>query len=100
MAPTRADTILRLANRGNVILIGRGAHVITRNLNNVSHCAWSVRFRSGPNISSNFEALADRPLSYNLVINTDAVPHERAARLIAEAGLAAVQHKHPPERAA
>jgi cytidylate kinase len=112
------ETILRLADRGNAILIGRGAHVVTSKLDYVFHV------RLVGSLESRIEhiqetrgvgrkdALAlirreDRgrqrylkkyfgkdigdPLSYHLVINTDLVPYERAARLIGEAALDYVQ---------
>ena len=109
-----AETILHLADRGNVILIGRGAHVITRGLGYVFHVrlVGSLESRIGHVQETRGvgrkEALAqirredrgrrrylkkyfgkdiDDPLSYHLVINTDLVPYESAARLIGETAL-------------
>lgn len=108
------ETILRLADRGNAIIIGRGAHVITSKLGYVFHVrlvgSLDSRIEHIREIRDvgRKEALAqirredrgrqrylkkyfgkdiDDPLSYHLVINTDFVPYERAARLIGEAAL-------------
>src|SRR5262249_48846550 len=109
-----AETILHLANRGNAILIGRAAQVITSHLDHVFHVrlVGSIEKRI-EHISEirgigKTEALAlirqeDRgrqrylkkyfgkdiadPLSYHLVVNTDSGPYERASRLIGEAAL-------------
>jgi hypothetical protein len=107
-----ADTILHLAQRGNVVVIGRGANIITRKLDSVLH----VRLVGSPAKRINYlravkrlsaqEASAyvhdqdlgrkryvkkyfgediDDPLLYHLVINTDLVPYTEAARMIAHA---------------
>lgn len=112
-----ADTILRLAELGNVILIGRAANVITRKLAHVFHVRLVGSVEQRVKYMQELErldhkaalAIVDRedlgrrrylkkyfdediadPLLYHLVINTDLVPHEEAARLIAEAVTAKV----------
>jgi cytidylate kinase len=107
-----ADTILHLAELGNVILIGRGANVITRKLDYVFHVRLvgsvekRVHYLEGYTQLDHKAALAlahredlgrrrylrkyfdcdiDDPLLYNLVINTDIVPYSKAANLIAQA---------------
>lgn len=103
------ETILRLARLGHVILIGRGAHMITANMPGVFH----VRLIAAPadrlehaqrcyEMSLNearefiaredkgrarylkkyFEVEADDPLNYHLVINTSKVSYDTAADLI------------------
>jgi Cytidylate kinase-like family len=107
-----ADTILHLAELGNVIFIGRAANIITARLNYAFHVrlVGSPERRArhmaeleglAPKAARQFIRHADRgreryvrkyfkqhiedPLLYHLVINTDAVPYEEAARLIGEA---------------
>jgi cytidylate kinase len=106
------DTILRLAELGNVILIGRGATFITSKFDYVFHVrlvgSLERRVKHIQEVAhlSKEDALArirreDRgrerylkkyfntdlndPLLYHLVINTDLVPYEEAARIIADA---------------
>lgn len=115
------DTILRLAKQGNVILIGRGANVITRHLEHAFHVrlvgSIEMRIRHiqelqgvSKRAASEFIQAEDRgrrrylrkhfgkdpddPLLYHLVINTDLVPYERAARMIGESVL---QYRHCPQ---
>lgn len=110
-----ADTILHLAEVGNVILIGRGANIITGKLDHAFHVrlVGSLERRIAHLIDYKHlslpEATAyartedqgrkryvkkyygsdiDDPLLYHLVINTDRVPYEDAARMIADAMLA------------
>lgn len=107
-----ADTILHLAELGNVILLGRGAHVITRRLDFMLHVRlvgalenrvrnvqqtegleakaaqdWVNRQDLGRRryLKKYFNCDIEDPLLYHLVINTDLVPYDEAARLIAEA---------------
>lgn len=109
-----SDTILRLANRGNVILIGRGAHIITRQLHHVFHVRLvgslerRIQYYQDSRAVNRAEAVAlirredrgrrrylkkyfghnvDDPVSYDLVLNTDCLTHQKAARLIADAAL-------------
>jgi cytidylate kinase len=107
-----ADTILHLAQLGNVILIGRGANIITRRLDFVFHVRLVRSFdRRVANIqrseglslkaARDFVRREDRgrkryvkkyflkdvndPLLYHVVINTDLVPEWEAALMIGEA---------------
>lgn len=108
------ETILRLAEMGNCILVGRGAHVIASHLPNAFHVrlvgspeARASRVMESRGISRKaaaafvaredkarrqfvkkfFKVEVDDPLTYHLVLNTDRVPLEEAARLIADAVL-------------
>jgi cytidylate kinase len=110
-----SETILRLVELGNVILVGRGGGLITRNLDYVLHVrlvgslakrvehmqvlnGWSAKqareFVEREDLGRKrylkkyFSMDIDDPLLYHLVINTDIVPYEDAARLIGEAVLA------------
>jgi cytidylate kinase len=107
-----ADTILRLAALGNVILIGRGANILTAKLEHAFHvrlvgsverrveyiqehqhlgreaAAEYVRVEDLGRrryVKKYYGADIDDPLLYHLVINTDRVPYAEAARMIAEA---------------
>jgi cytidylate kinase len=109
-----AETILRLASLGNVILIGRGAAIITAKLDHVFNVrlVGSLekrvrRFQEANHLSAKeamervhkedlgrrrylkkyFDKDIDDPLLYHLVINTDLVPYEQAARMVADAVL-------------
>ena len=109
-----ADTVLRLAELGNVILIGRGGHVVTRRLPYVFHVRlvgslerrvehiqqlndlsrkkaldWVQREERGRRrfLKKYFNRDINDPLLYHLVINTDLISHEEAARIIADAVL-------------
>lgn len=104
-----ADTMLRLAELGNVILIGRAANLITRDLDYMFHvrlvgsfdkrvqyiaelehlspkaaAAFVRREDSGRRryVKKYFGADVDDPLLYHLVINTDWVSYEDAAQWI------------------
>jgi cytidylate kinase len=109
-----ADTILHLAELGSVIVIGRGANVITRKLDYVFHVrlvgSLEKRLEHAQQLNqlSSKEARAvieredrgrrrylkkyfgkdiDDPLLYHLVINTDLVSYDQAARMIGDAVL-------------
>jgi cytidylate kinase len=109
-----SDTILRLAELGNVILIGRGATMLTRKLDYVFHvrlvgslekrvqhiqelqhlgreAALDVIRQEDRGrkryMKQYFETNLEDPLLYHLSINTDLVPYEEAARIIADAML-------------
>jgi hypothetical protein len=116
-----AETILQLAELGNVILIGRGANVITRRMPHVFHVRiiGSVARRSEllqefDHLSAK-EALArierqdlarkrfvkkyfgadiDNPLLYHLVINTDLIPIEKVAGIISHGMLNDAPARH------
>jgi cytidylate kinase len=110
------ETVLRLAELGNVILVGRGANVITARLKHVFH----VRLVGSPELrlerlqktlhldaeaarqlmekndagrrrylKEYFGAEIDDPLLYHLTINTDRIDEAEAARLIVTAVQAA-----------
>jgi cytidylate kinase len=109
-----SETILRLAELGNVILIGRGANVITRKLSRVFHvrlvgsleqrvkrlqelnqqtCKEATRFAQSEDLARQrylkqfFNKNIDDPLLYHLVINTDFITLDEAARMISLAVL-------------
>jgi cytidylate kinase len=115
-----ADTILHLAEVGNVILIGRGAHVITRKLEYAFHVRLIgsleqrvKRMQEMEHLTSQsalelvqkedlgrrrylkkyFNKDIDDPLLYHLVINTDLMPCEEAAQMIAQAVAPQLQHQ-------
>lgn len=109
-----AETILRLMQLGNVILIGRGAHLITARLPGAFHVRLVAPlaeriehahrfYNMTPTeardfvdredkgrrryLKKYFAADGENPLHYHLVINTGLVSYEAAAALIAEAAL-------------
>lgn len=106
-----AETILRLAKMGYVVLVGRGANVITSKLENVFHVRLigslehrierveqvydldrpgAIEFIHREDkgrrryLKDNFGKDIDDPLLYHLVINTDRVSYEAAARMICD----------------
>jgi len=118
------ETILRLAEQGHVILIGRGANIITGKLQHVFHVrlvgSMERRIRHIQEIrgvghksalafihnedrgrrrylKKHFGQDLDDPLLYHMVINTDRVPYERAAQIIGAAVLAGT-HPRRDER--
>jgi cytidylate kinase len=123
-----SETILRLADRGNVIIIGRAANVITRGLNYAFHVRLvgslekrlaHVQQVTGLDgnaaldyirkedrgrqryLKKYFEADLDNPLLYHLVINTDLVSYDRAAAMITDGALDRFYKLNPaPERRA
>lgn len=109
-----SQTILNLAQMGHVILVGRGANVITRRLANGFHVRlvgslpkrinyMMERFRLTEKQASSlikkkdqgrkhylkkyFDKDIDDPLLYDLVVNTDHVSYDEAARIIGDAVL-------------
>jgi len=105
-----SETILNLAQMGNVILVGRGSHIITKRLENGFH----VRLIASPEkrvehlqeyykldrkkalkfmekedkgrrdyVKEHFDQNIDDPLGYDLVINTDRFSYDHTAKLIA-----------------
>lgn len=105
------ETILRLAERGNVILIGRGANVITRQIEQAFHVRLVASLETrvehireiqnlGKRAALEFIRKEDRgrtrylkkyfgkdledPLLYHLVLNTDTMTYNQAARLIGD----------------
>jgi len=109
-----SETILHLAQIGNVILVGRGASIITRKLEWGFHVrlVGSLRKRTQrvmefskvdktqaeeliakwdkgrkKYLNEYFNKNIDDPLLYDLIINTDFVSHDNAAKIIANAAL-------------
>jgi cytidylate kinase len=107
-----AETILHLAELGQVIFIGRGANLVTGRMHDAFHVRLVGTFEKRlehVQAYNHLEAKAARefilredrgrerylrkyfgqdiadPLLYHLVINTDLIPYERAARMIGEA---------------
>jgi cytidylate kinase len=114
LARQATETILRLGEIGHVILIGRGANVITAKLPHVFHVRLvgslerriariqellkierkaAVEFIERADrgrqryLKEHFEANIDDPLAYDLVLNTDRLACENAALLIGQAAL-------------
>jgi cytidylate kinase len=104
-------TILRLAQIGNVILVGRGGSIVTNDLQNVFRVrlVGSIEKRveqiqkvynldqkaaldfikkedkgSKRYVKDNFDKDIDDPLLYHITINTDMVQYDEAARLIGD----------------
>lgn len=102
-------TILRLAQIGNCILVGRGANLVTKDMPNVFHVrlvaslekrveramkVFNYDKKTAANyikkkdrgrkryIKDNFDADVDDPLIYHIVVNTDFVAYEEAAQMI------------------
>ncbi len=108
-----AESILHLVELGNVIILGRGANIITSRLDYVFHVrlVGSIERRAqylqqqNPALTNKaaltmieqedhgrkryvrkyFDKDVEDPLLYHMVINTDLVPYEEAARVIAGA---------------
>ncbi len=107
-----SETILHLAEMGNVILIGRGASVVTAKLEHVFHVrlVGSLEVRThrvmdaehleyqaalerihredrgrARYLKTYFDKNIDDPLLYDLMINTDHLAPEETAKLIGEA---------------
>lgn len=106
-----AETILHLAHLGHVIVVGRGANIITRRLESVLHVRLvgslekrierveqvyglerqnAIEFIQIQDkgrkryIKDNFGKDIDDPLLYHLILNTDYLSHDEAARLIGD----------------
>jgi cytidylate kinase len=106
-----AETILRLADLGNVIIIGRGATVITARLPDVLHVRLIGSAQRRISHMKNFDHISESealrriaredggraryvrryfhenisdPLHYNLVINTDCVTLTEAAEMVSD----------------
>lgn len=109
-----AETILQLAELGNVILVGRGAHIITSRLRNVLHVRLIAPLERRVQVVMSYHQLTeaaarrfideqdhgrrgyvkkffgrdiDEPLQYHLVLNTGSLSFDEAARLIGQAVL-------------
>jgi cytidylate kinase len=112
------ETILHLAQMGNVILVGRGAAVVTSKLDNVFHVrlvgsiekrtervqkvygydrktaiAFIHREDKGRKrfLKEHFKEDPENPLLYHLGINTDRIPYDETAELI---GDEVIRHFH------
>lgn len=109
-----AETIIALARQGHVILIGRGANLITSKLTNVLHVRLVASLEKriahvqqthglGPKAALQLIQREDRgrqrylrkyfgrdpedPRLYHLIINTDLVSYDQAAQMIGDAAL-------------
>ena len=107
-----AETILRLAQTGNAVIVGRGGNFITRNIAHSLHVrlvgTLEVRIRNFARIYKlapteaarevarrdrgrknyileNFREDINDPLHYDLILNTDDLPDPDAARIIIQA---------------
>lgn len=116
------DTILQLARMGNVVIVGRGANIITSRLSNsfhirliasmekrVEHMKQLMGFnekealqyikKEDENrkkyIKSYFHTNVADPLLYHMTVNTDLLTHKGAAYLIAEAVVLKFPHLFP-----
>lgn len=116
------DTILQLARMGNVIIVGRGANIITAKLKNTFHIRLIASLEKriehimnlmGFNekeaaayiksedenrkkyIKSYFNVNIEDPLLYHMTVNTDLLTHNGAAYLIAEAVVQKFSHLFP-----
>jgi cytidylate kinase len=115
---TTSRTILQLAQKGNVIIVGRAANLITAKLNNTFHIRLIAPFEKRVRhiediynlnnrdavefvkredlarkhfVKSYFNKDVNDPLLYHMVINTGLIPYKKAARMI---GLAVLE-KYP-----
>jgi cytidylate kinase len=116
------ETILQLARMGNVVIVGRGANIITSKLKNTFHVRLIAslekrveHIKSLLHISekealthikkedenrkqylkSYFRVDIEDPLLYHMTVNTDLLTHESAAYLIAEAVVLKFSHLFP-----
>jgi cytidylate kinase len=114
VVPQISETILHLAGLGNVILIGRGGHVITAKLPDVLHVRLVAPLekrvehaqefyrltRKGARefvlredrgrrryLKKYFAADIDNPLLYHMILNTGLMSYDQAAQTITEAVL-------------
>jgi cytidylate kinase len=106
-----AETILRLAKLGNVIIIGRGANIITSKLDSVFHVRLVASLESRIRhiqenddlqrkaalefihhedkgrqryLKKHYHKDINDPLLYHLILNTDLIGYDQAAQLIGE----------------
>ncbi len=104
-------TILRIARTGKVIIVGRGANIITAKLPNTFHVrliaplenrikhvqevynltySEAVEFTKREDqarknfVKTNFFKEIDDPLLYHMIINTGWIPHNEAAKIIGD----------------
>jgi cytidylate kinase len=123
-----AETILHLARLGNVIIIGRGANIITARLNTIFHVRLVASLESRIKHIQESDRLERKPalefiqredkgrrrylrkfygkdindpLLYHLVINTDLIGYQTAAQMIGDMvmmGKAPTSKLHAPEK--
>lgn len=111
LAHQTADTILQLAQMGNVIVVGRGAAVVTRALPYAFHArlvgslekrleqvkkVYGFDDRAAQEhvrredkakrryLKEHFQEDIDNPLLYDMVLNTDRISHDDTARMIGD----------------
>lgn len=116
------DTILQLARMGNVVVVGRGANIITSKLKNTFHIRLIASLEKRIEhmmdlmgfdekkaaayikecdenrkkyIKSYFNLDIEDPLLYHMMVNTDLLTHSGAAYLIAEAVVQKFSHLFP-----
>ena len=116
------ETILQLARMGNVVIVGRGANIITSKLSNAFHirlvASMEKRIEHMKNLmgftekealnyikkedenrkrylKSYFNVDIEDPLFYHMVVNTDLLTHKGASYLIAEAVVLKFSHLFP-----
>ncbi len=113
-----SSTIIQLAHKGNVIIVGRAANVITSKLKNTFHVRLvapleariphveeiynlsrkeAIEFIKKEDLARKnylkkyFNKDVDDPLLYHMIINTAQIPYRKAARMI---GLAVLEKFH------
>ncbi len=116
------ETILQLARMGNVVIVGRGANIITSKLKNTFHVRLIASLEKRVEhikslldinekealahikkedenrkqyLKSYFRVDIEDPLLYHMTVNTDLLTHEGAAYLIAEAVVLKFSHLFP-----
>jgi DNA-binding transcriptional ArsR family regulator len=119
LVPQVVETMLHLAEAGHVVLIGRGATLVTARLAKVFHVRLVAQLATRVErvhdshhltveeaakfvekedrgrqryVRANFHARVDDDLLYHLVVNTDRLSFDDAAALIAEGALRFFQH--------
>lgn len=118
-----AETVLHLVDAGHVILVGRGAGLITARVPNVLHVRLIASLpkriehvsktrhltpreaeefikkadrATGRYVKSHFHVHIGDDLLYHLVVNTDLFSFQEAAQLISDAARMCFQHDEPP----
>ncbi|MCL5028559.1 MAG: cytidylate kinase-like family protein [Bacteroidetes bacterium] len=113
-----SSTIIQLAQKGNVVIVGRAANVITAKLKNTFHVRLvapvetriphvqeiynldrkgAIEFVKKEDLAREnyfkkyFNKDIEDPLLYHMIINTGKIPYEKAARMI---GLAVMEEFH------
>ncbi len=109
-----SETILRLAQMGNAVLVGRGANLITQKIQGGLHvrlvASMKTRIQHAADyyhlsreqaiefigkedkgrrdyIKANFDRNIDDPLGYDLIINTESLSYDHAAKVIGKSVL-------------